>query len=367
MQPILSLLAKKGLTNRERVERDLLHQWSIPKIEALADELYQTVSTEDEKRSMALTNADKDTFNAFTFVASLSLSGVVGCFALDCRINRPQKLARYAALYADNVIAPIELTNPHKHQRPHGPKQEDDFRYHMTGTVLALLEMAPAIKASLISITTPELHFCAACAANASRRIQRINAAAQKLAEAKRRHFSVCCERLAPIPILHVHGPAEYCEHEDFFRVYRQTPKWLNTKLGKHMLGISLPPSVLKQSGIVDSLFRDVAWQVTLQEYLGLQYKAKTVTSNPGELALLSRLNPAHGVHSRATAALSQITHALPLMEEISLTKAIQLRNAENDAFVVYRKALSDVVGELLRETEPFSEKRAFEIVSEVL
>ena len=278
--------------------------------------------------SRTAVNADKDTFNAFTFVASLSLSGVVGCFALDCRINRPQKLARYAALYADNVIAPIELTNPHKHQRPHGPKQEDDFRYHMTGTVLALLEMAPAIKASLISITTPELHFCAACAANASRRIQRINAAAQKLAEAKRRHFSVCCERLAPIPILHVHGPAEYCEHEDFFRVYRQTPKWLNTKLGKHMLGISLPPSVLKQSGIVDSLFRDVAWQVTLQEYLGLQYKAKTVTSNPGELALLSRLNPAHGVHSRATAALSQITHALPLMEEISLTKAIQLRNA---------------------------------------
>jgi hypothetical protein len=65
--------------------------------------------------------------------------------------------------------------------------------------------------------------------------------------------------------------------------------------------------------------------------------------------------------------ALARITHGLPLMGNVSLSRAIQVRKKETDAFIVYRKALGDVVREMVDDGGQITETRAAEIVSEVL
>lgn len=298
MHPILSLIEEKGLTCRELIESKLLHQWPIHEIENFSTELYQRVLS-GEAALRENCSANHDPFRAFNFVASTGLSGISGCFELNCRVKRAQTLARYAALYAGRVIAPMEFVDPHKYQRPRDSMLESELRYHMTGTVLCIHEMGPAIEAGLIGIVMPELHFCPACTAPALHRIRRINSAAQKLASANRRHFSVSCEQGPSPTVLRIHGPTEYCEHENFFQIFSRPPAWLpKTDIN---IRTPLPSSVLRKSKVVDRLFHNIAEQVTLQEFLGFRYQAKTLTSNPGELELLSQLNPARGMHDRVT------------------------------------------------------------------
>src|ERR1039458_7878676 len=53
----------------------------------------------------------------FTFHASASIRGDSGCSSVDCRGNKVSFLARYAALYANELILPLSLRPPEKIKR----------------------------------------------------------------------------------------------------------------------------------------------------------------------------------------------------------------------------------------------------------
>ncbi len=338
--------------------------WSLSEVEAFFEELYEeTVAEEGVFRSAA---SDDDPLTAFNFVASTALGGGGGCCALDCRIQRAQLVARYAVLYADRVIVPMEFLNPRDHPRPKRSMDERLLRYDLTGTLLVIHEMRPAIEAGLIAVVNPELHFCAECASKALKRIGRINRSAQRLADETRNQFSMTFLGGDPLPHFSVRGPSEYCEHGGFIRVSDHAPAWL-PKSYRAKANARLPETILRRSKIVEEVFRDVASEVVMQEFFSYRYNSKALTSNPGELALLSRLNPDSGRHARVTTSLSRVTHVIPLMEDISLAKAVRIRNQERDSFLVYRKALSVTLSEMLKSENIVTERRAGEIVSEVL
>ena len=50
----------------------------------------------------------------FTFHASASIRGDSGCSAINCRGDKISFLARYAALYANELIFPLSLRHPDK-------------------------------------------------------------------------------------------------------------------------------------------------------------------------------------------------------------------------------------------------------------
>jgi hypothetical protein len=364
MHPATSLLESKGLTSIDRIDDVIFRRWSLTEIERLNEELYGVVDSLEEEIRNSI--AEEDPLGEFNFVASLSLSGAAGCIEPHCRARRAETLGRYAALYADRVIAPMPLVNPVQYKRPKTPEDEVSLRLLTVGTILSIHAMRPALDAGMVELIIPVLHFCPNCNADALGRMDRISAAALRLANANRRQFSAVYEGPSPFPRVTVHGPSEYCEHEEFGRLYYHVPAWLPKSYVKRNQ-VRLSAALLRKSKIVDELFRKISSQVTLQEFLGFRYNAKTVTTNPGELALLSQLDPAQGIHKKATASLAWIAHVIPMMEGVSLASAVRVRREEGDAFLVYRKALTQALGEVMKVGTALSEKQAQEIVSHIL
>lgn len=286
--------------------------------------------------------------------------------APPCRATRAQTLARYAALYADKVIAPVPLINPHVHGRPSNSNEEFDLRLDMAGNVLSIHEMRPTIEAGLVEIITRELHFCPDCIAKALGGHRRISAAAQRLANKTRSQFSMSYRPASSAAIFTVHGPADYCDHGEFARLYYRIPSWL-PRAYRTKTGIPVPPSVLKKSRVIDDHFQAIGSQVALQEFLTFRYGAKTLTTNPGELSFLAQLDPAGGFQRNKAASLARIAHFVPLMGDIPVAKAVRIRTQESDAFLVYRRALDRVIREQLERTGIISEKEAAELIADVL
>jgi hypothetical protein len=364
VHPISVLLENRELGSSEKIEEAFGRSWTFREIESFNEELYQTVVSMEEgiRRS---TEHDQP-FNTFNFVASLSLSGTTGCALPQCRASRAETIARYAALYADRVVVPMPLVEPTTYCRPTTNEAEFSLRTLTMGTVLSLNTMRPVLDVSLVEIVTPLLHFCPSCYEQALGRIERIAKAASGLADTNRKQFSATYdEELAPLRKIKVHGPSEFCEHTDFYQLLFRTPEWL-PKTYQAGEVVKLSASVLKKSRIVDELFARLGSQVALQEFLGFRYNAKTVTTNPGELALLSQLDPDQSIYKKSTASLARITHSIPMMEDISLERAVHVRKAESDAFLVYRKALNAVLSEVVKTVE-LSEKQAKDLVAGVL
>lgn len=362
MHPVISLLEEYKLVTPEQVEASILDGWPIKQVEAFGERLYQSVRGIQDALNSSTDPGDP--LAAFNFAASLSMSGEAACCEHGCRRIRAQLLARYAALYADLVVAPLPIVDPRHYHRSNNLANEDDFRSSLAGTVLCIQEMRPAIEAGLVAVVTPDIYLCPHCAPREIRNNRRIGKAARELANWNKSRFTVAYE--GPLPIFHVKGPDEFLEHGEIWRLFKAFPHWFPQSY-RHKSQVVLPRSMVDRSKIIDTQFEMLRGVVTLQEFFAFRYQAKALTTNPGELALLSKLNPANGIYSRATSSLSRISHVIPMMHDVPLATVIRVRREEGDAFVVYRKALTTMLREVVDSPGILTEKRASEIVSDVL
>jgi hypothetical protein len=364
LHPVISLLEEKGLSTQEAIEAAVFHRWSIQELEGLEESLVEAVQVAEKSLMDSVDSADP--LSSFTFVASLTLAGSAGCVAPFCRAGKAQLLARYAALYADRVITPLQLSSDHKGPVSRTALYEHGLRMSLAGTLYSIWEMRPAIEAGMVALIIPEIHFCDDCAEAAMRKLRRFRTAAAGLEKANENRFSVTYDWRDPAPRVTIHGPAEFMEHGQWIRVFHSVPSWIPKDYQKKS-GIPLPKTVVRKSGVVKEIFRDTAAQVGLHEVLSFRYNAKTLTSNPGELSLLSRLDPKGGKHRETSTSLSRLTHSIPLLGDFSLATAVRIRKEEPDAFLVYRGALTKIVREAVKESGTLTEERAVEIVADIL
>jgi hypothetical protein len=360
MHPILEILEQRGLVSPDQIN-ETIRRLSIPKLEELHEKLREALL--DEKH-LASNQPAEDQLGSFKFLASLSFSGVDGCIAPPCRAAQARTLAAYAALYADNVVVPLPLEqNEHI---ANDEWSEVHLRLSLIGTLLSIWEMRPAIDAGLIELTAPELHFCQECAAKAMRELKRVDAAAKRMARIREGEFSLTYDCSRSSPRIGIHGPTDVVEHGEIFQVLRQPPEWA-PKARRPTCVTTLSKSRVRQSRVVERLFQRIGYRVGLQQLLAARHDAKTLTSSPGELALLENLDEQGERASRIATSLSRITHNLPLLGGISVASAVRLRHEEGEAFDVYRKALRDLVGSLVEDSNILSESKAAEIVGDVL
>lgn len=364
MHPISALLEENGLISTPAILDTVMNRWNVRVLEGFLERLYQEALLSDSRvREELSENATRD---FFTFVASSSVMGRGGCSEPNCRSGRAGLLARYAALYADKVVVPMELIDPHRTERPKTSIAEFELRSWTLGTVLCIHAMRPVVDAGLVTIVPPELHFCKECAAHALRKIRRVSRAANNLALANMDRFSITYRGDGPAPLFMIHGPSELCEHGRTGVAFLQPPKWLPKSYGSRA-NVPLSSAMMKRSGLVRRLFEQIGLQVAVQQFLNDRYKAKTITTHPGELTLLSSLNPSSGRFNRATTSLARLTHSIPMMGGIPLAKAVRIRREEGAAFLVYRKALMDTVNPLIGGKRVLTESEAAEMVTQVL
>src|ERR1700737_3461398 len=104
MQNVFNALESKGILSERHVARigDLGGKDTV----RLYERVYRIVFDEQNKRIPTALDVDP-----FTFYVGASLRGDT-CWMPDCRIRKLDFLGRYAALYANEMTVPLNLTHP---------------------------------------------------------------------------------------------------------------------------------------------------------------------------------------------------------------------------------------------------------------
>ena len=94
----------------------------------------------------------------FSTLASASLRADSGCSMQRCRTQKLGILARYAAMYADEVFLPVWLTNPDSTVSLSAQRDE------ICRTAFSVLELRPLVERGLVRPVLPVAHYCSECA-----------------------------------------------------------------------------------------------------------------------------------------------------------------------------------------------------------
>ena len=348
MRGIVRALKKRGLASRDVVAEKIM-SWPAGRVLDAALDLFENLDSKDDLQT--------DNLAPFNFIPSSELSGLSGCREWGCRARRSQLLARYAALYADSIVVPWQLSLPNSF------RASEDFRYELTGAILAVLEMRPLIEAGIIRLVHPSFHFCSDCAATGLQMVKSIRDATRRTRIAHEDRFLARVEKphSPGSRLFSLNGPEEFLEHGSILIEFDRAPSWAKGVRGR------LPKEVLSKSGFVDDVFEKIAGDLIFHQLCTQSYDAKLLTSLPGEAEILRRLNRQDEQTSALLSLCARLTHEIPLMSNVPLERVLKIRNEEPTAFLQYRTALAGIVKEYIQPRKALSKIEAKQIYEDRL
>ncbi len=359
MNKVLEVLENRGLVSAESVER-FFNDWPFADVQQVRDELDAGLEYDPGIGQNIPTVGDP-----FNFVASASMRGDFGCSNWECRLDKIRLLARYSALYADNVVVPLPL----------GIFYRDEHEYHirhlLSGTILCVQHLRPLVESGIVSFAHQEFRYCNKHLHLALPEHLSIAKAARNLYLENRQRFTVFAEPPEDEgddqPAFNIEGPPEFLEHGRIIKVLYEVPGWFSSwarlKRRKQLSSVTAG-----KSHLIEEIFDELARDVAIQQALGLRYDAKYLTNLPGEALVLSRFNAedSYFAHCRNVLCAS-LTHSIPLLEDLPIKTVLKVRATEPDAFIQYRAAVGKIVSEYIKERKVVGKKEAQEIYSDIL
>lgn len=151
MNRALAILDENRLHNVESV-KEFIRRGPSSDLLSLSEGLRESLIGEDRKDVLNVGDSPLDQAN---FLPSSSLRGSGSCIHWNCRIHKIVTMARYAALYCDKAIVPLNFDWP-------GLAKGSDplHRLGFGGSLCALVALRPLIEAGVIVVVREELHFC---------------------------------------------------------------------------------------------------------------------------------------------------------------------------------------------------------------
>lgn len=300
----------------------------------------------------------KETRTLFNFIANSTLGGAPHpCSSLDCRLDNINKLSRFAALYADNVLIPSPFDKYHNKE-----SIEKDI---LIGDLLVLFEIRPLLEAGIINFTSNEIPLCVECLSSAIKEFRNLEE------ELKVWDSIISDEFLNNIkffldnendPSLLLVGPDEYGFHGEMYIKFRYyVPEAFKPYIRRGEI-VELPRDAVIKERIVDFLVAPILDDLVLQNIIGSETDITFLTHRDIDIQVLNAF------HSKEEFEISNnmykgLSHLLPLVENVSLENIIKLREAEGEAFQVYRDALTEVVSDLEFKDEKSFKKAYKEII----
>ncbi|HJT70550.1 MAG TPA: hypothetical protein VJ731_10145 [Terriglobales bacterium] len=343
MKEIIELLKDRKLTKPEPILKKIM-SYDPPALIELGFEIQKTLLQHDK------TSGPQSNGGGFRFVASGALSGHSGCVSPLCRIKKSVSLARYAALYSDLVIVPWRL------EVPENLRLLEDFRESLITAILSVIAMRPVIEAGLVTLIPSRFHFCDDCARLAYREMDRVREAVEAALTSNFGKFSA---RPQDARSIHLEGPQEYLEHGEVYVHYPRRPAWLPARSKA-----ALSRAQLKKSGAVAGIFEQMATSVIFQQLCAVNMKTKLLTSLAGEAEILAKLAPQDEVSTGVARLCAALSHEIPLLSGVPLSRMVELRQEQPAAFDQYRTALSGVLAEYVEKQKPLgsiSAKRVYD------
>jgi hypothetical protein len=337
MNPIFEVLERHGLIQDTDVLR--VEDYDLAKLTTVYEEVYKTVFQSQYGPSDESMNSDP-----FNYVASASLRGDTACWEISCRLSKIDFLNRFAALYATRVAVPLLLRNPEQ------VLDEPDYAARLLSrSLLTLLRSRPLIEAEIIRPTVLSTMHCE----HDVELTRNMAVAAQEFAAELAKKFASEFETIYQTPekspsgrsTIYISGSTDFLEHDmvilfDELETWR-LKSWRYDKQGRVLLRGS------RKLAIINEIFISIASNTSFYLAYGLEHRARLLTDLPGEAIMLEDMGFDEKL-TEGTQALRELTHTLPLLEDLSMSTILQVRNEDRESFAAYRYEIASITAEAL-------------------
>jgi hypothetical protein len=254
-------------------------------------------------------------------------------------------MARFAALYADEVILPDPFGEIH--DRLELVEEENkthaciDIAVHLAG--LRLLE--PVLDEGLVSYaSTMHHHLCTGCYAKAigeveSRYSAKLSSIRKLIKQKLLAGASVEVNQISNDITYHLRGPDTLLPHGGHLFTSRNIPKAFRSRTGK--TPFMLTKREISAHHLLDREIGEIIEDILRQNWYSNLPGANYLTHREIDLEAIRHFEA--GSRRRKVSALSPtiFSHSVPIVSEIALNKIVKLRRTEAGAFELYRDAVS--------------------------
>jgi hypothetical protein len=294
----------------------------------------------------------------FTFHASASIRGDSGCSAINCRGDKISFLARYAALYANELIFPLSLRHPDK------VGHVSEMRGLLGENLFTLFLLRPLITGGIVFPVVMRTQHCvhqAKLTATMSAIVHDFSQfTARTLHQEFRLTYQVPEKSPSGKPTLYLEGPEEYIEHGGLARLLDEPPEWLPRSARFDKNGQIEMRGVHKRH-IVGEVFTGIADNVTFYLAYGTRRNARFLSDMPGETDFLEWLTDDDRMTAKSL-ALHELQHSVPVLADLPVATIIRVRKQERDSFEAYRRAIGTISANIMSARGRVSKKEAREM-----
>ncbi len=375
MEKAFDFLAKRGLGNDQQIESAIMHKWDFTDIIDFALNLNELIDVHPEGSTEV---------TSFNFLANSNLSAQAygGCGTWGCRLERIDRLARFAALYSDRIYITnyLDEFTTHKLERLEG--LESNIRYDLAGHIKVLLTLRPLLESGIVClINHPGAHLCPAC-------IEKIYPSLEGTIDKLEQAFAVLTDRFAdeasfrllsysptaPSCAVHIKGSEDFVEHGAMgFSLYTP-PKWLVQKaksIEERGLrgGVHLSKKVLLDSKIPQSFLSPIKFDVFLQLFCSraLGINAKYLANSAADVSLLCSLTDDKDFKQFDEVSQKDLVHYLPIIQDVPLKYLLKVRSTEHDAFLAYRNTINHIIKEYVVQRKHISNVDSRQIYEDII
>jgi hypothetical protein len=294
----------------------------------------------------------------FTFHAGASIRGDSGCSAINCRGDKISFLARYAALYANELIFPLSLRPPDK------VGHVSEMRSLLDENLFTLFLLRPLITGGIVFPVVMRTRHCVHQAKLAETMSAIVHDFSQFTARTLHQEFRLTYQvpEKSPSgkPTLYLEGPEEYIEHGGLAGLLDETPEWLprSARLDKNG---QFEVRGLHKRHIVGEVFTDIADNVTFYLAYGTRRNARFLSDMPGETDFLEWLTDDDQMAAKSL-ALHELQHSVPVLADLPVATILRIRKQERDSFDAYRRAVGTISANIMSARARVSKKEAREM-----
>lgn len=265
----------------------------------------------------------------FGYMANTAMSGgYFPCSDVACRVERVDHLARFAALYADHVV----VRNPfskYSHRLP-----VDLVRARLAGDLAVLQHLEPLIQRGIVTVTPPVIALCKSCARLFEAERERLTDALDQAGDRVRGRFAgrIAFTRDGPDSIL-IEGPPELVSHGAQIFVIPKTSELRGRLTPRRKEALLM--------ALVTPMLEDIFVHRVHSRHTSLNY----LSDRSLDIGIIRTLGgPKIGAIDRALE--KGLAHAVPVVANAPISDILAVRDAESEAFQVYRHAVSKVMRE---------------------
>lgn len=358
--PLFDLIEKSGFLRKDEVNLSLIERLSTAEIIDFAERSLEVTSVREHPGEKSI----------FSHSASLSLSGGRWpCSSLNCRLARAQELAQFAALFSDRVYINNFLGDHAIH-----PEVEDSLddtirwlrQRNFAEDLVVFIHLRPLIEAGrIIPISPPE--YCPHCLAPRSlgkADDRRLRKAFRRLIDRYNKDLSVSLERSGDLYTFTARGPEILFEHGFSSFTSLKSPDNLDqmprikkqVESGKEVtLSKTAYEKLDLESTFFGPVYRNLKYELATSQCLNSSLLSERVL----DIEFLKDLSEDPDLALRNHIMEKHLTCLVPFLDDVHPSDLVRLRNQEEEAFVLFRRALSRAIDEQKSQKNLLSERDA--------